>query len=286
MSSTSDKQSPAVPEWDEARAAAWLASAEVRERQLAPITEALFAAADLRPGEQVLDVGVGAGPTTAEAHSAVQPGGRVTGIDIVPAMIEAAKRSVPASDIEWLVGDVTTYAFPAAAYDVVISRFGVMFFADPVAAFTRLHDAVRPGGRLAMATWGRRDATALFGIPYTIATTTLNRLGVDYAPMAQDWIMFSLGDHDRISDVLGAAGWKEIRTRPDNRIVYLGGARTIDAAADDVIRSGPVAGLLDGMPADVVAEVRQAMLDDFTQRFDGNGVPLPAGFVLITATRP
>ena len=284
MATTSPQQAPV--EWDEARAAGWLARAEARERQLAPVAEALLEAADLRPGEHVLDVGVGSGPTTALAHAAVQPDGRVAGIDIAPAMIEAAKRAVPAPDIEWLVGDVTTYAFPAAAYDVVISRFGVMFFRDPVAAFTRLHDAIRPGGRLAMATWGLRDATALFGVPYTIATTTLNRLGVDYVPAAQDWLMFSLGDAARVSDVLGSAGWREIETRVDNRMVYLGGARTVEAAVEDEVESGPVTALLDGQPAEVVAEVREALTADFGRRFDGNGVPLPAGFVVITAVRP
>ncbi len=284
MSSSTER--PGTLEWDEARAASWLAGAEIRERQLAPITEALFEVADLHPGEHVLDVGVGSGPTTAEAHAAVQPGGRVTGIDVLPAMIEAAKRTVPIAEIEWLVGDVSTYGFPAAAYDVVISRFGVMFFADPVAAFTRLHDAVRPGGRLAMATWGRREATGLFGVPYVIATTTLDRLGIDFVPMASDGTMFSLGDAGRVAEVLGAAGWREIGTRVDNRVVYLGGARTVESAADDVLRGGPVAGLLDGLPADAVAEVRQALVTDFTRRFDGNGVPLPAGFVLISAIRP
>ncbi len=284
MTTTRPSQPPV--QWDDARAAGWLARAEARERQLAPIAEALFAAADLRPGEHVLDVGVGSGPTTALAHAAVQPNGRVAGIDIAPAMIEAAKRAVPSPDIEWLVGDVTTYAFPAAAYDVVISRFGVMFFSDPVAAFTRLHDAVRPGGRLAMATWGLRDATALFGVPYTIATTTLHRLGVEFTPTAQDWLMFSLGDRVRVAEVLGAAGWREIETRVDNRMVYLGGASTVEAAVEDELESGPVTALLEDQPAEVVAEVRAALTAEFGLRFDGNGVSLPAGFVVITAVRP
>jgi SAM-dependent methyltransferase len=283
MSDTSPR--PAAPVWDDARVAGWLASAPARERQLAPISEALFAHAALRPGERVLDVGVGTGPTAATAREAVQPDGTVTGIDIAEAMIEAAKRVVSAPDIEWLVGDVTTYAFAAAAYDVVISRFGVMFFSDPVAAFTRLHDAVRPGGRLAVATWCRLDATALFGIPYTIATTTLNRLGVDYTPVPPDFTMFSLGEPDRVSELLGSAGWREVRSVPDNRIVYAGGASTAEAAADDTIQSGPLRMLLDGLPDDAVAEVRQALLDDFTRRADGNGVPFPAGFMITTAVR-
>jgi SAM-dependent methyltransferase len=201
-------------------------------------------------------------------------------------MIETARRLVPAADIEWLVGDATTYAFPAAAYDVVISRFGVMFFADPMAAFTRLHDATRPGGRLAIATWCRRDATGLFGIPYAIATTTLNRLGVDYPELPPDVTLFSLGDPERLAQVLTPAGWREVRSVPDNRLVYLGGASTPEAAADDAIGAGPLRMLLENQPPEVLAEVRKALHDDFVRRADGNGVPFPAGFLITTALRP
>jgi SAM-dependent methyltransferase len=279
------EQAAPTPTWDDARVAAWLAGAPARERQLTPISEALFARADLHPGERVLDVGVGTGPTTAEAHAAVQPGGTVTAIDIAPAMIEAARRLVPAADIEWLVGDATTYAFPAAAYDVVISRFGVMFFSDPIAAFTRLHDAVRPGGRLVIATWCRRDATGVFGIPHVIATTTLHRLGVDYPAVPPDFALFSLGEVDRVAQVLAPAGWREIDSVPDNRIVYLGGATSPEAAADDAVQGGPLRMLLENQPAEVVDEVRKALLDDFIRRADGNGVPVPAGFLITSAIR-
>ncbi len=277
---------PAMPTWDDDRVAGWLASAPARERQLAPVLEALLERAALHPGERVLDVGVGTGPTTAAAHEAVQPAGTVTGIDIAEAMIKAAQEVVPAPDIEWLVGDATTYPFPASAYDVVISRFGVMFFSDPVAAFTRLHDAVRPGGRLAIATWCRRDASGLFGIPYVIATTTLHRLGVDYASVPPDSSMFSLGEPARIAEVLGSAGWREIRSVPDNRVVYYGGASTPETAAEDAVRTGPLRMILEGLPDEAVSEVRQALLDDFTRRSDGNGVPFPAGFMITSAVRP
>lgn len=273
------------PIWDRARAEAWLAGAAARERQLAPVSEALFAAADLRPGERVLDVGVGSGPTTATAHAAVQPDGRVTGIDIAPMMIDAARREVPAPDIEWIVGDVVTQPLPAAAFDVVISRFGVMFFSEPVAGFARLHDAVRAGGRLAVATWCRRDASGLFGIPYTIATTTLDRLGVDYTPVSPEANMFSLGTPERIREVLGAAGWREIQVVPDNRLVYASGRMSPDDAAADAVEGGPLRMLLDGQPDEVVAEVRLALRQDFRRRHDGNGVPFPAGFQITTAHR-
>jgi ubiquinone/menaquinone biosynthesis C-methylase UbiE len=111
------------PTWDE-RAAWWLANADARERQLQPVSDALFERASLRPGERVLDVGVGSGPTTGQAWEAVRPDGSVTGIDIAAPMITAARQRITAPEIDWIVGDAATYDFPAKTYDAVISRFG------------------------------------------------------------------------------------------------------------------------------------------------------------------
>jgi ubiquinone/menaquinone biosynthesis C-methylase UbiE len=101
----------------------------------------------------------------------------VTGIDIAPPMITAARQRVTAPEIEWIVGDAATYDFAPKTYDAVISRFGVMFFTDPAVAFRNLGAATRPGGRLIVTVWSQLHATGIFGIPYTVATTTLHRLG-------------------------------------------------------------------------------------------------------------
>jgi SAM-dependent methyltransferase len=150
------------PVWDDERAALWLANVDARERQLQPVSDALFDRANLQPGECVLDVGVGSGPTTGQAWEAVRPDGSVTGIDIAPPMIAAARQRVTASEIEWLVGDAASYDLPPRTYDAVISRFGVMFFADPVAGFRNLCEATRPGGRLIVTVWSNLYATGFF----------------------------------------------------------------------------------------------------------------------------
>ena len=111
--------------------------------QLHPLSDALFDRASLQPGERVLDVGVGSGPTTGQAWEAVRLDGSVTGIDIAPPMIAAARQRVIAPEIEWIVGDAAS-DFPPRTYDAVISRLGVMFFTDPVAGFHNLCEATRP----------------------------------------------------------------------------------------------------------------------------------------------
>jgi ubiquinone/menaquinone biosynthesis C-methylase UbiE len=270
--------------WDEDRAAWWLATADARERQLQPISDALFDQASLQPGERVLDVGVGSGPTTGQAWEAVRPDGSVTGIDIAPPMITAARQRVTAPEIEWIVGDAATYDFAPKTYDAVISRFGVMFFTDPVAAFRNLGAATRPGGRLIVTVWSQLHATGIFGIPYTVATTTLHRLGVEYQGIPPDGMLFSLGRPERLREVLAAAGWTDIDMTVDNRTLYL--PPDPAAAAKMSIASGPLQALLDGQPETVRDEVEAALTADYAHRQNESGIGLPAGFVVVTARRP
>jgi SAM-dependent methyltransferase len=272
------------PVWDDERAASWLAQADARERQLAPVSDALFDRAALQPGERVLDVGVGTGPTTAQAWEAVRPDGLVTGIDILPAMIDAARERVTAPEIEWIVGDAANHSFPPEAYDAVISRFGVMFFADPVVAFRNLLNATRPGGRLIVTVWSPLYATGLFGIPYTVVTTTLHRLGVDYEGFPPEGILFSMGRPGLARDVLEAAGWTDVEATVDNRTLHL--LPDPRAAAKMTMLSGPVQMVLDGQSEMVQAEVEAALVADYEHRRDDSGIGLPSGFIVLAAVRP
>lgn len=284
VDSTQSPASDAQPVWNEDRAAWWLANADARERQLQPVSDALFERASLQPGERVLDVGVGSGPTTGQAWEAVRPDGSVTGIDIAAPMINAARQRVAAPEIEWIVGDAAAYDFPPKIYDAVISRFGVMFFADPPAAFRNLCEATRPGGRLIMTVWSTLYATGLFGIPYTVATTTLHRLGAEYQGFPPNGILFSLGQPKTLRDVLGAAGWADIEAAVDNRTLYL--PPDPAAAAKMTVAAGPVQALLEGQPETVRAEVEAALAADYAHRQNESGIGLPAGFIVVAARRP
>jgi SAM-dependent methyltransferase len=285
-SNVDSNPSPAVggqPVWDEERAAWWLANADAREKPMQPISDALFDRASLQPGERVLDVGVGSGPTTVQAWEAVRPDGSVTGIDIAPPMIAAARERITASEIEWIVGDAASYDFSPRTYDAVISRFGVMFFTDPVAAFRNLWEATRPDGRLIATVWSQLYATGLFGIPYTVATTTLHRLGVEYQGFPTDRFLFSMGRHETIRRVLTAAGWADIETTVDNRTLYLPPDPV--AAAKMTMASGPVQALLEGQSNMVRAEVESALTADYVHRQNESGIGLPAGFIVVAARR-
>ena len=138
----------------------WVADADHRDAIHAPVAEALIAAAHLTAGEDVLDIGCGCGATTLAAGRDATPG-TATGIDLSAPMLDIARHRADAADdatVSYLEADAQTHPFAPGAYDVAISRFGTMFFDDPVAAFANVAHGVRPGGRLCFATWQPLEA--------------------------------------------------------------------------------------------------------------------------------
>ena len=286
-----------APSWDEERSRVWLDDIDSRERQLEPIADALFERAELLPGMRVLDVGCGSGVTTARAAGLVAPEvgghpagmeetGRVVGTDISPAMITAAQERHDRPAIEWLVADAQIHDFGAEAFDVVISRFGVMFFADAAAAFANLASATRPGGRLVATVWQRRSSVGCFAVPLRVVLDALDGLSVLHRPPPPDDAgPFSLSDDGRVRELLTGAGWTDVTCVPDARPVYLGGPGDASHAVQAAIRSHAVDHVLNGQPDDVLHEVRGALSLMARDRHDGAGVPLPTGIWVVTAVR-
>ncbi len=281
--------------WDEERSRAWLSDIDARERQLEPVSDALFEHARLVPGEVVLDVGCGSGVTTVRAAGLVAPDvgghtaaleetGRVVGNDVSVSMIEAARSRHTRPAIEWLVADAQTHDFGTDVFDVVISRFGTMFFADPAAAFGNLARASRTGGRLVMTVWQRRGEIDFFWIPLEATLATLDRLGVSHGPPIADGTgPFSLSDPDTVGALLAGAGWRQVEFSSDRRPVYVGGPGDPEHVADSLLKGGAVDSVLTGQPVEVVAEVRQALVGLARARHDGAGLPLATATWVVTA---
>lgn len=282
--------SPADDMWAGDRVARWLRQAEGLERQLAPVSEVLFAGAALAPGERVLDVGCGTGPTTREAAGLVGPTGAVTGLDVSAAMLDAAA-SAPAADaaapIEWVVADAVTWSPPEAAYDAVISRFGVMFFSDPPAAFAHLAEATRPGGRLALAVWVRRDESDLFGVPLHATLEVRRRHGLaDPDGIPQDGGPFSLGDVAAATALLEGAGWADVTATAHPLSLPFGGGLAPEPAAEAAADFGPTRIAFEDLADDVRAEARAAIADAFRSHVDGHGHVVLGGRInLLTGSR-
>ncbi|QYG93418.1 class I SAM-dependent methyltransferase [Iamia sp. SCSIO 61187] len=282
---------PGDDAWAGDRVARWLRQAEGLEVQLAPVSEVLFATAALAPGERVLDVGCGTGPTTREAAARVGPDGSVIGLDVSAAMLEAAAAApVPegAAPVEWVTADAVTWAPPEAAVDAVISRFGVMFFSDPPTAFANLAAATRPGGRLAVAVWARRDESGLFAVPLHAALGVLRAHDVPVpAGLPEDGGPFSLGDGAASVALLEGAGWADAAAVSHRLDLPFGGGLPPRAAAEAAVDFGPTRVALEGLADDVVAAAVDAIAEALAGHVDGSGHVVLGGHVIVlTATKP
>ena len=154
--------------WNGPRGAQWVRLQEELDQRLAPLLHLLLDPAIIRPDQRVLDVGCGTGASLLSISPLVGPGGRVTGIDIAaPLLVRARERLSERAvrNVELIEADAQTHSFGRTRYDAIVSRFGVMFFSDPVAAFANLRRALAPDGRLAFVCWAPLEDNPWFRRP-------------------------------------------------------------------------------------------------------------------------
>jgi len=195
--------------WNGEGGNAWVELHEVLDGMLAPLGEALLDSVTIHPDGHVLDVGCGTGATTVDIAALLGERGRSIGIDISATMLAAARtRAEQAGRMAHFVqGDAQTYPFEPARFDAVISRLGVMFFDDPVEAFTNLHRAARPGAQLRFLAWrGAGDNPFM---------TTAERAAAPLLPQlpARDPDapgQFAFADAHRVQNILDRSGWSDI----------------------------------------------------------------------------
>lgn len=195
----------------------WVDNAAVFEAVLAPFADAVMRAADITAGTRVLDIGCGSG-TLLERSAALKA--IPFGVDISEPMVQAARRRVPEATVS--LGDAQTIALRPATghpFDRIISRFGVMFFDDPVAAFTNIRAAAAPGGRLAFVCWREGD-NPMFTAGVNILAAHLETPPAAPDPDAPGPLAF--GNAERVQGILSDAGWSDVSLTPFDGVCDFG----------------------------------------------------------------
>ena len=263
----------------------WAANAAVMEDRLHPWGEAIMDHVGVSAGERVVDIGCGAGQTTLALARAVGPEGQVMGVDISPTMLAEARRAGGDSglgNVSFAEGDAQTYPFPPDHLDLAFSRFGVMFFADPTAAFANIGAGLRPGGRLGFACWGPlADNPAQHRVRQAVARV------VDLPPLdlTQPGPQ-SLSSEDVLRSTLRDAGYVDLRLERATRTTMLGGtAGSAEEMVDGLLVTGPAREQLARDPA-LKPRLQAALQAELGDEWRPGGLPLPAVVWLVAARRP
>lgn len=272
--------------WNGPRGEHWVSIQGTLDAMMAEVLDLVLSGADLQPGEAVLDIGCGAGATTISAAHRIGAEGSILGLDISEPLLRHAKLRAHAeglSNVTFQLGDAQTYPLNASNFDVLISRFGVMFFDEPTVAFRNMGTALRPGGRMFFAAWAAPERNPWFTVP---AKATMGRLGKVEAgdPAAPGPMAFR--DIGRVVKILRSAGMEDCTGVEAELFLHPPG--TLEDVVDLAVSNGPAMRImtaLGGTEVDraAIVETCRAELAPFAV---GGRVRVPASVNLFQARMP
>ncbi|MEX4001565.1 class I SAM-dependent methyltransferase [Paraburkholderia sp. EG285A] len=254
-----------VADWNGQSGERWVANQARLDAMVSVFGEAAIEAAAPITGERVLDVGCGAGASSLALAARVGAGGQVLGVDISEPLIGRARALAPQdTPVLFQVADASSAELPEGAFDILFSRFGVMFFDDPTAAFAHMRRALRPGGRVAFVCWRSAAENDWVRLPMGALKGILPPSA---PPDPEAPGPFSFGDRGRVSRILTAAGFADIAIAPFDASVPFGEGGTRDAAIDDAVKMtlevGPLSRALADQPDDIRARASAAVRAGF-----------------------
>jgi ubiquinone/menaquinone biosynthesis C-methylase UbiE len=262
----------------------WTERGDAPETIFAPIAELLYARARVAPGERVIDIGCGGGATTLAIASRVGPAGAAIGVDVSALMIARARERADATGAAtFVLADASSHDFSPGWANLLFSRFGVMFFVDPVASFANLRKGLARGGRVVFACWREAKRNPWQMIALKAACKHVPRLP-DIGP--DDPGPFSFADEARVRRILGASGFDKIALTPVDLELDVAAGQGLEGALGALQQIGAASRALESQPealrAAAVAEIRAALAPH--QR--GRSVPLGAAIWIVEAINP
>ena len=273
-----------ILDWDGEHGEFWVREQAAQDATLSPFVPAVLDAATVGPGDRVLDVGCGCGATTL---AAAERGARVLGADVSHAMLARARERADAAGLgarcpgetDFIAADAQRHGFEPGSFDAVISRFGVMFFDDPAAAFRNLARALRPGGKLAFVCWQPARVNPHISLPMRAIVTAFP----DALPKGAPQPPFSMAEPDAVQELLAASGFHGVEIAPLVQDLRVGDD------AEQVLAhylAQPMASrILAGRPAAEVSAVAERIRGQLAEHQRADGVYLGSAAWLVTAER-
>jgi SAM-dependent methyltransferase len=277
-----DRNAEQIAYWNGPGGHHWAERQQRQDMVLAPVSEALLHCAAVQPGETVIDIGCGCGATSFELAQRVGANGRVIGIDISAPMLERARAlTPPGAPMEFVQADATVHPFVPHSADLLFSRFGVMFFAEPAVSFANMRKALRPSGRLVFACWRtpRDNPWMMFGLREAYKhVPKLPELG------PEDPGPFSFSKEERVHRILGEAGFTGIAMERVDLLLDIATGGGLESALETTLAIGPTSRALEDQPPEKVAAVTEAIRAALAAHVTGSAVPLGGSIWIVTAT--
>lgn len=243
-----------------------------------------MAAAAIKPGERIIDIGCGCGTTSVELARLTGPSGEVIGVDISDTMLALAEERTKGNDtLKFIKADAQLYEFENAHFDLAFSRVGVMFFDDPERAFANLRTALRPGGRLAFVCFRKPSESPYLMVPLAAAHKHVPQLPA-LPPGAPG--MFSFADDQRVKGILQAAGFRSIEVKPLDLDIDVTAGQGLDGAVAISMELGPTGNTMMGKPRELWQAAASSIREAFAPYQRDGAVTLAAGVWIVTATNP
>jgi SAM-dependent methyltransferase len=275
------KNEAEVTYWNNAGGHRWVERQQSQDIILGPILQAALERAQVRHGERVVDIGCGTGASSIALAERAGPPGQVLGVDVsAPMLARAAERLPPGVQVKFVRADATTYRFEPAAFDLLFSRFGVMFFAEPVRAFANLRTALKPAGRLAFACWRKFDENPWLQVPLRAALEHVPPLP---RPGPEDPGPFSFAGEQRVHRILADAGFQSVILEPRDFDLDIACGGGIEEALEAAMALGPTSRALQDRAPETRAAVAMSIRRALQPHQRGKQVVLAGAIWLVTA---
>ena len=267
--------------WNGPGGARWVARQQHTDITMAPVLEALLVRAAPLAGERVLDVGCGCGAATLALARAIGPAGPVAALDISASMLAEGRARAEAAgirNIDWMQADAATATLDG--FDLLASHFGVMFFGDPVAAFSHMRRAARPGARMAFVCWRPLAENPWMQVPLEAVYRYVPRRP---KPEPHAPGMFAFADPQYVASILIGAGWSPPRLEKLDVDLDIAANRGLEEAVDQTVNIGAVNSALRDQPEQAVAAAIESVREVLAAHLDGASVRLPAAMWLVAS---